>query len=51
VEKYGTGDSWQYNTAHANCMLDDLRQEYIHTYIENLLVAAFPLQQWLRERA
>jgi hypothetical protein len=48
VEKYGksqTCHGWQYNTAHAQCMLDNQRYRHI-LKIHN---TAFPLQQWLGE--
>jgi len=49
VEKYGTAGQTTYdNMAHTHCMLDTL--DYKHT-LRNVIIIAFPLQQWLRERS
>jgi hypothetical protein len=44
-----TGHRWQYNTAHALCVLDN--ESYTHTHSEYVIFIHFPPQYWLRERA
>jgi hypothetical protein len=45
--KTRTDHSRQYNTAHAHCMLITKATD---THSEYVIVAAFPRQQWIRER-
>jgi hypothetical protein len=42
-----TGHTWEYNTAHAHCMLERATD----THSEYVITIPFPRQQWLRERA
>ena len=43
------GQNTDGNKAHAHCMLDN--EGYKHTHSEYVILPAFPLHQWLRERA
>jgi len=48
VEKYGRpGQATDDNTAHVHCMLDTAT----NTHTSCVILNAFPLQQWLHERA
>jgi hypothetical protein len=50
VEKYCKGgQAIDENMAHAHCMLDDKGYKYTHS--EYVMFTAFPLQQWLQQRA
>jgi hypothetical protein len=43
------GQATDDNMAHAHCMLDI--KGYKHTLTEYVILIAFPLQQWLHDRA
>jgi hypothetical protein len=48
VEKYGTVEQVTYdNRAHAHCWIPKVK----NTHSEYVILIAFPLQQWLHERA
>jgi hypothetical protein len=52
VEKYCR--AWQTtdnNMAHVHCMLDENKQTNKYTLSHYVIIIAFPLQQWLQERA
>jgi hypothetical protein len=42
------GHIWQYNMAHAHCMLDNRLHKHTQDYA---ILITFPRQQWLSERA
>jgi len=49
VEKYcRAGQGTDNNMTHAHCMLDN---KATNTHSENVILIAFPLQQWFHERA
>jgi hypothetical protein len=49
VEKYcRAGQAKDGNMVNAHCMLDNLGYK---THLEYVILIAFPLQQWLHERA
>jgi len=50
VKKYcRAGRATHNNMAHARCMLDTYGYKYTHS--DCVILIAFPLQQWLHERA